>query len=909
MLVSSYLRSATSIAMDIVLNRTNKQLHQKLQEFERKLQRETTRLAECREAVEEEEKHIAAITAEQERIRSVVGAHSDVLNTENHLVKLVCGAAERIKAEQGDLHNRGQWLKKKIKDVRAELDSKGKRLQQLANGREEELKVWLQRAHDRGAAAQGLEEMSKADTSRIEALRRRLEQALQQVKGKQAEMIDGDQALMLVQVELAAVANQQNALLQERKQTLEQWEQAASLLFERGEAHTRNISELEKLRELRRKRDSLLDGLQAQKRAIEQESDALESRVQRAHKAKEALASEKSDTEKGLLAAEKEVSSLQLLLGRTAANLQGSRENLRQLGLLLANRRAAFIELRARDEEYRAMLELHSDNRATLGATTAAQDQILEHMDAQFTKVDHSFKVLSEQRNEATANLRHLRAENTQLSQRATAAAAGKRKVEEGIQQLEAEARNVDASLELVETDVARLREAITAAEADRQAKEEALREKQKMLLERKSSVECNWQLLNSNLQSARDALVLSQREVRVKTVRFEQLQSEIILAKAELAAAQREIEKKREEKIAGSLQLEVLRLNVERLRCDLQEAAGGVLDATGRKDVMTEELQRRMAATDEHRRLLMTELNAASEERRQYQVDLSQKRATARHAENRYNDILTAMRTNLAKSNGTAGRVIDEDDILEPANLQALHMLLAAQERETLTAQLEEITAAVAKAERDLANIERSAALLQSANLATREGVGSGIPRSYRLESETMECAKATHRLTEVQQQQEFLEQQVCDARKEHQQLLAAIEALRSGTAVRNETEVVHQLEKVNTEALKALTNLALERCGKKGSAMFVDYRRLLAKHGLPMATDSTRPPSPRAHPLTPRAENVRARRPASPGSTQKPAPVRRSHSLSSARPIAAHHVAQNYDVVPIRLLGLGLL
>lgn len=562
------------------------------------------------------------------------------------------------------------------------------------NWNQEELEQWALAARQKEEDNLALLKYSKADETRMKDLNLQLERVLSAVLAKQRELDDEVTETQARQIELDKTADDFRALHRERRSLLRQWEDSVSAMQKRDEAIARAHEEFAGVkRDLADRQDAL-----AEKAAFFKTEEKNNAEVEMKITAAERAVIKKREEQLRLKAAvesiEEQVDVARSTLGSAAAEM--------------SKRKAQVVALAEAVEEKKRQLEQARVNLAgaeadaarskeNMGSLEHAAKQMDDMYSAELTRLKERAREEAELKERIYGESRALseeRQRETNLSAEISGAQRVARNAAHKISQMDAEAQRqkelvytADFQLQLMERKVAR-------ATGVRSVVEQA--ELKKKISELQAQLEQhNATHAMLGQQGKRLAIDLKRARRRAEELEREQARLTGSVAEVEInnELAQKELKKLLTQRQDGMVSSDVLKLEVKRLRELLNVKMDEVFGLQNRKHQLQMSMDERQQEIKVHTDVLRAQLKAAEDERHHAKKELTDRLMRVDRLANKYAIISGKM------GEGEEGE----------GNSQAYYVIKAAQERDELQRQGDELDQQIQKAEREVRALEKT--------------------------------------------------------------------------------------------------------------------------------------------------------------------------------------------------------
>ncbi|KAA0152425.1 hypothetical protein FNF29_03991 [Cafeteria roenbergensis] len=696
---------------------------------EAKVERAEEAAAAHRERIRVMEEHLANVKQEVSHTEAVLASRKKELASEDHLKQLAEREIGRIRQELKELETRGEDVADKVAATQADIHKGTARLEAVQEELHvtlEDLKAWTEARRQKDEDNKALERYTKADEGKLKELSMALERLTQQVASKKRALEEATTETAAKQIELDKAADDFHALHQERGKLLKQVDDAVASIRGRDreilEANER-AAEGKRVLETRkaeiRAKAEMLEGLEVENGEAERLNGDLARRVG-AHREQLRAAQE------ALRELEDEAELNKSELGKAAAQLGKSRSEL--------------DSLRAQKEAYEQRLEAAVAKEAAVVASREKAKGEATKLEGAAERREADLKAQEARLVSSERELEQAKAKLFKESQRRAELVREEGVLRAEISGAESAAKNLSTKMRQLDADAARQAELLYAAEFQIQAMERKLaRVKGEVSDEERKRLEARIADLNLDLGTSEG--LKAKLEAQLKQLADEQrrVQRRRESLEADLTALHGTLAELRLQTSAGETQLaaavkgreeaqvahDIVKLDVRRLREALTSKTDEVFGLENRHQQLQLSIAERRKEIEVHTKLQRAQAKLAEEERHRVALDLRKREARVAGLQRKYDALCAKMR----------GASDGDDDDGEPKT-QAYFVIKAAQQREELQREGDELNAAVLTAEREARALTATLAQLQRRNTAYRESFQKADPRSRDAET-----------------------------------------------------------------------------------------------------------------------------------------------------------------------------
>ena len=681
------------------------------------LEKAQKEVADNVERIQVMEDHMKNVRLELAHTNELLRAKEGEKKSEKHATELSRREAGRyaqeVRREQAELEKH-EGLLNTLQNQVFEANEKMDKFKLQMNWNQEELEQWALAAQQKEEDNMALERYTRADESKIKALTLQIEKLTKVDLQKKIELENERTDAAARQIELDRTAQEFRALHGERQQLVQQWKdaieaaqkrdkdigQVAAAYVEEKGLKEKKVAELKKAKEEVEKR-------RAKNVELEMSIGMLERQVQ--GKRDELLA----DKEK-LQKLQDDIDVLKTELASSARALARKRQENDQAAEAVAARKAQLEKCR---KEYQAAKErLDSGETSTKGVeATAAQAEVdLRRAEQEVKERDKSLTTLKDVMFKQSQALFALRQEEATFIAEISGAVSQGRNLQSKIRQLDAESTRQQELLYNAEFQIQQMERKVARGLGERSDAEKQQLQKRIGVLEKElDGARAEKKMLTSQVRTLGNELRAAQRQHQATQQDQRDFDAKINELDLENASADQSLQQQTLEEEAAMVQNDTMRLDLKRLKDALSLRADKVFSLENRKQQLQLSMKERKKQIAVHRDVQAAQLRLAEEERHKAQIEVGQRRHQVHK--------LAAKYETLRKSSRLRSPDDDPDDDDEPKS-QAFYLIQAAQKREELQRQGDELDQDIRRREREMRALEATLNHVQGQNSAYRQ-------------------------------------------------------------------------------------------------------------------------------------------------------------------------------------------
>mmetsp|Transcript_5128 Transcript_5128/g.9691 ORF Transcript_5128/g.9691 Transcript_5128/m.9691 type:complete len:950 (+) Transcript_5128:130-2979(+) len=693
-------------------NEENKELDRYIQASERQLEALEAAIEENSDRINIMEDHLKNVQQELVYTQSRVDSKTKEIETEDHLKLIDERELGRVGLEIAELEKEEIELQDKLNSVQHTIYKGNEKMDQfklLMNWNQEELEQWALASRQKEEDNLAMEKYKRADEARVKELNLHIEKLTKKVNRKKTELEGEVTETQASQIQLDKTAEDFRRLHDERQNLVRQWEDAVDNMKRRdGDIAAASEAFAHKKMEIREKQANLDE----KAKFLEQEkanNKEVEARVQIADRGVGNLRAMLQDETFQVAELNDEVNVLKNTLQKVANELAA--QNATNMGLRaevaerkrkleLARKKYTAVELALREEfsnldsMEKKTNELHNIHAEELDRVKRGQKEVTDLKELMFKHNQELFGMRTSER-DLIAEIAGGQSQNKNLTHK--------------INELDAKVVRQQELLYAAEFNLQQLERKVARAGGERSDEEKRLLnakiEQLAAVLEEKTS---EHSMLSASLKRAEDDLHIARRRNADFSKETAQIKGKINELELESDTTMRSVKaliKDKEDKMVAH---DVLRLEVKKLKDLMAVRADEVYGLENRKFQMQLSLEERKHETEVHSEILKAQLHTVQDDMHRATLELRERQLRVQKLAAKY-EVMVGKRNNKG------------DDDEEGEHSQAYFVIKAAQEREQLQRQGDELDAKIRKAEKEVRALEATLSKLNNKNTLYR--------------------------------------------------------------------------------------------------------------------------------------------------------------------------------------------
>mmetsp|Transcript_71485 Transcript_71485/g.149443 ORF Transcript_71485/g.149443 Transcript_71485/m.149443 type:complete len:890 (+) Transcript_71485:208-2877(+) len=717
--------------------------------------------------------HLVNVQQELVNTQQLVDAKRHEIDTEEHLQSLTGRQLGRLQSEIVRLQKVLDDTQDQINGYSNQLLRGNEKLDQFKlemNWNQEELEQWAIAAKQKEEDELTLEKYQRADDAKVRELTLASEKLTVENSAKKKELADLVTETQAKQIEMDKTAELFQQLHNDRKKLIQQWEDSVNnmsrsdkQLEKLGEEYARNMERKKAKEEKMKERQRFHEEVESENGKLDaqiQQTERQLVRVRMDHlESKQALTSFKDEVEvmkNQMRACEQEKNK--------AKNEHAQAAQSRELkGQKLEAMKGQF-ESHSRGLEDAINLTKDKDQKSK-EAEKARQDMLNS-----LKMVEKEMKVAKDNLYKESQELYRLRAEEANVLGEISGSQSAIKNLQFQISRLDAERQRqqellyaVDFQSQLMQRKVARVSGERTVEERDdfnKKVKEldDQLDEQKKLHLILSNQIKRQ----DADLKNANRALEGLHRDNDGMKGVMDELELQNTITNRAVTA----VIKDKEEAL---MRHDILRLEVKRLRQSLNSKSENLYGLENRKQQLRISMEEREKEIEVHTEVLRTQMRVAEEEKHKAAIELAERKQKIYTLKSKYENVLNKVK---------------KEDGAEQMS-QAQYMLKAAQDKEQLQRQGDDLDDKIRKAEREIRSLENTLGHLVTRNqkykanfLQANQQNQTEMEEKHMLEEQARAANEVLFKKKKVLSQ---LEREEDEDRKRYEELQSNIDQLNS--------------------------------------------------------------------------------------------------------------------------------
>lgn len=706
-----------------VANVDNKRLENEVQKKQSRIVSSQNDLGETDDRINAMVEHLKNVRQELQHTQALVVAREKESDTEDHLLKIAQREEGRLKQEVTRLQKEMGEIKEKKNSFENQIFKQTQKLEELKsqmNWDQQALEAWLEESARKDEDAMTIQKYTRHDESKIKELSLRMEKLMADAIEKKHSLDSEMTNTLTSQIELDKIAEDFRKAHADRELLLSQWEGTIEQMQRRDKEMDILAAQLARAKQEVRRHNEMIKEKQM---FLENEQDnnaEQEKKISIAERQSARMRNDLAESELQRSQFEDELGTLKRTVDRTAIDLEVTRTN---VSLLRKDAMDKTNKLKqAKDLRQILMDKLKMSAEATLSAEerAALMDEMLNAEEKQQDSMRQELKLLGEERFKKEKERHEARLEEKKTEAAIAGAHNAIKNLNSKINKLDTDALKQQEILYSQDFTLQQLERRCIRMQGEHNTEEKANLEDKAARLQSELDAKNHTQtLLTTQLKRLQDDLRRENRELDLTHTEKDDLTVKI--DELNLYNDNSEAEYKRIVKTKQNLMVDenLLKLEIKKLRECLNSRADDVMSMEKRKLQLDTAMKERQQEIKIHKEMLTAQVKATDEERQQISAELHERISKIDKLKKRYEILMVSM----APPEG------------EEEKSQAYYVIKAAQEKEELQREGDDLDARIRKAEKEIRALENTLKLMNGRNEQYRKSFNKVTDASDEME------------------------------------------------------------------------------------------------------------------------------------------------------------------------------
>ncbi|XP_067851309.1 coiled-coil domain-containing protein 39 isoform X2 [Heptranchias perlo] len=793
-----------------VANAENKALEDEVQKKQKEKANLENKLTDFEDRIHAMTMHLQNVHQELANTQSLQRAREKELETEQQFKILAEREMERLKQEIRRLENDLALLRERKNIMENNIYRYTQKIEDLKcqlNWDKQALEAWLEESTKTDEDAITIQKYAQEDEGKIRDIMIRMERMTDDAN-KKRKLLDNEMTETIAsQMELDKTAHDFRRSHSERQELIRQWQNTIEQMQKRDQEMDKCALLLAEVKqEIREKEAVINEKIQFLKNETEN-NEEFEKKISSNERHSAKLRLEYQGHETNRLRLQSELDTLKSRVDRTATDLETVRGQVTNLKRQNMDKTNKLMIAKEENEVLEGKLKSVTETVLNAEEQVAGMEQILKNEEKIVTELEDQMKYLKDQKFRKIEELYSMKDAVKTVASQISGHRATLRNLNSRIDKLDFDSIKQQEVIYSQDFQIQQLDRRLAKLEGNLNSNEKELlgdkvAELTKNLEEKKSTVN----LLNAQLKKLQNDSQHLRRYLDWGRVEKTDLTTKIEEIHLHIDAGEKEL--KRIKLAEQDLMIEdnLLKLEVKRLRDMLHNKADDVLSLEKRKLQLETAMKERAEEIKIHTDILQMQIKHIEQEQQGISAELHERFSKIDKMKKRYELLLVTM----------------EPPEGEEERSQAYYVIKAAQEKEELQSQGDELDAKISKAEKELRALENTLQLLNNQNTTYR--------KSFNRVTETSEEYEDKLKLEEqkraIDEKYRYKRRQIRELQEDIQSMTSTLDNLLRqesafhGMAKDKQDESMHLRKELDDQKLK------LERVTKHCSKVVRDVR-----------------------------------------------------------------------------------
>ncbi|XP_074860786.1 coiled-coil domain-containing protein 39 [Carettochelys insculpta] len=713
-----------------VANAENKALEEELQKLQKEKANLNNQLTDFEERIKAMTSHLKNVRQEFNFTQSLYRARENEIETEEHFKALAERELGRLKKEIQRLENEMVSLREKKNTQENNIFKTTQKLEALRcqmNWDQQALEAWLEESAQKDNDAVTIQKYAQQDDGKLRVLTHQVEKMSMEANQKRKILDNELTETISAQIELDKTAEDFRRVHHERQELIRQWESTIEQMQKRDQDIDHCALLLAQVRqEIRKKEDVIKEKIcfLANETGNNMEYEKRISAADR-QAAKLRLDYQNQDTYRVKL--QEELDNLKATVDRTASDLESLRTEMANLKKEIQEKNARLNHVKDQNVNLSNKLKFVTEKTSSLEEKAFRMEEILKEEEKIVKEKETQMNQLKELHFKKTQELQVQREKEKCVISEIEGTRASLKNLNSRLRRLDADTLkqqeimyNQDFYIQQVERRLSRLKGDVNTDE--RQVLEAKVVELTKTLEEKKEAynlLHTQHKKLQSDVHFIKRAMDKTGEEMTGLMIRIDELN---------LFNDKSDKELKKAKALKQDLMIEdnLLKLELKRLRDTLYNKAEQVLSLEKRKLQLNTAMEERTEEIKVHKAMIESQIRFVEQERQSVSAEFQDRLSKIEKLRCRYEILTTVMMPPEGEEERT----------------QTYYVIKAAQEKEDLQREGDDLDAKIRKAEKELIALQNTMHVLNNCN--------SNYRNSFKAVTETSEEYKEKLQLEE---------------------------------------------------------------------------------------------------------------------------------------------------------------
>ncbi|NXG30971.1 CCD39 protein, partial [Dromaius novaehollandiae] len=759
---------------------------QKMQKEKVNLQNQ---LADFEERIEAMTSHLKNVRQEFSFTQSLYRARENEIETEQHFKALAERECGRLKSEIKRLEDEIVSLREKKNSQENNISKTTKKLEDLRqqmNCDEEVLESWIEESNRKDNDAVTIQKYAQQDEGKLGALTLQVEKLTMQANQKRRALDNEFTETVTAQIELDKTAEDFHRVHQERQEVIRQWENAIEQMQRRDQQIDHCAMLITEIKQEMREKETVLKEKTSFLVTETVNNAEYEKTISSAEREATSLRNEYQTQDTYRVQLQDELNTLKCTVARTTSDLDSSRIQVANLKKEIQKKKSRLTSLKEQNASLSNKLKLVTKQTLTSEEKALRMEEILKEEEKIVKEKETEMNHLKDLHFKKTQELKVQKDKEKCVVAEIEGSRTSLKNLNSHLRRLDADALrqqeimyNQDFYIQQVERRLSRLEGEVNADE--KQVLEAKVAELKKTLEEKKNTynvLHAQHKKLQSDVHFIKRAMDKTGEETSGVMTKINELS---------LFNEKSDQELKKAKAIKQEMMVEdnLLKLELKRLQDTLSNKAEKVLSLEKQKLKLKTAIAERTEEIKIHKAMIDSQIRLVDQERQRISAEFQDRLNKIDKLRRRY-EILTVV---MMPPEG------------EEEKTQAYYVIKAAQEKETLQREGDDLDAKICKAEKEIVALENTLHVLNNCN--------SNYRNSFK---EVTETSEEYNEKLKLEEEKRAADEKYRYKRKQIRELQETLQSMEKSLDTVLKQEALYQEQKKEKQAIILQLNKDIE-------------------------------------------------------------------------------------------------
>ncbi|NWI20846.1 CCD39 protein, partial [Crypturellus soui] len=713
-----------------VANAENRALEEELQKMQKEKGNLQNQLTDTEERIAAMTSHLKNVRQEFSFTQSLYKARANEIVTEQHFKALAERECGRLKSEIKQLEDEIVFLREKKNSQENNISKTTKKLEDLRqqmNCDEEVLESWIKESNRKDNDAITIQKYAQRDEEKLGALTLQVEKLTMQANQKHRALDNELIETITAQIELDKTAEDFRRVHRERQEVIRQWENAIEQMQRRDQQIDHCAMLITEIKQEMREKETVLKEKTSFLINETVNNVEYEKAISSAEREATSLRNEYQTQDTYRVQLQDELNTLKCTVARTTSDLESSRIQVSNLKKEIQKKQSRLASLKEQNASLSNKLKLVTEKTLTSEEKALKMEEILKEEEKIVKEKETEMKHLKDLHFKKIQELKIEKDKEKSIVAEIEGSRTALKNLNSRLRKLDADALRQqeimykqDFYIQQVERRLSRLEGEVNVDE--RQVLEAKVAELKKTLEEKKNTYNVlhgQHKKLQNDVQFIKRAMDKTGEETNDVMIKINELN--LFNEKSD-----QELKKAKAVKQEMMVEENLLKLELKRLQDTLSNKAEKVLTLEKEKLKLKTAIAERTEEIKIHKAMMESQIRLVDQERQRISAEFQDRLNKIDKLRSRY-EILTVV---MMPPEG------------EEEKTQAYYVIKAAQEKETLQREGDDLDAKICKAEKEIVALENTLRVLNNCN--------SNYRNSFKEVTETSEEFKEKLKLEE---------------------------------------------------------------------------------------------------------------------------------------------------------------